>query len=664
MRRKGKVACTIILVLVLAAVLLAVFGRKSNQGQTKEELPEGTGMSHEQDEVQEEEEGEQNIVPEIITVDSPVITAEMSWGADGPILDYADEHLIIFHDYCGLFAYDIVESRVIGAVDLAPIECEYTQGDHACEVLTDSNGWKVYLHPLNEEKMFVYDVLNNRLTSETYDLDGKEAFCNLEETAEHVDPQPYPRSFYCAPLGEEQYLYLESGSGMVSDLYYVIEQNHERVRFAKIFDGYFQGQGEIFAYADYTGYLDECADWSGYSQFLERDYDEDGLTDRVYRENISEYESCNYRIEFGNGDLIEIPRMGSGIPDVQRCDLDGDGTDEILFRQYYGFSTNPRAFGETAIFIKKNNQYEQLMPPQDLCAYMKEETDFQGGSNRYQPCLTFCYEKQSEWEMRVMAKELAKVGILDEMVSLNDDLAAFFNQPDSEREHVSVCYETTVTGGGKSILEFHFQVFNKWALDEVVVTAAYENGELQITGSRYESEADKEAANPQDYDIAPEDAVVIPEMELLTYEEAENRGTVREWEDEMLPGAGLGVWNSVTVDGVTYFYGKYDHGEKEDYALFSWVLQDDSRQLANGLKVGMSRQEALKVCPQMVQIGFEGEGWPAWNGNAYPDDWTDMFDDILIANIENQKEDPPVFLALMMKSDQVVAITQYEPTAG
>lgn len=520
MRGKGKAAYAAILVLVSAVILLMVFGRNPDQGQINEELAGSAEVPREQHKIRQEGEKEQNIAPETITVVSPAITAEMPCGADGPILDYADGNLIIFHDYCGLFAYDIVEGKVIGAVDFVSIGCGYTQGEHTCEVLTDPNGWKVYLHPLNEEKMFIYDVLNNRLTREPYNPEGKEAFRNLEETAGHVDPQPYLRSFYCAPLKDGRYLYLESGSGMVSDLYYIIEQNHERVRFAKIFDGYSEGQGDIFAYTDYTGYLDECTNWSGYSQFSERDYDEDGLADRVYRENISGCGSCNYRIEFGNGDLIEIPRMGSGIPDIQQCDLDGDGTDEILFRQFYGFSTDPRAFGETAIFMKKNGRYEQLMPPQDLCFYMEGETGSQGGSKRYQPCLTFCYEKQSEWEMRVMVKELAKVGILDETVSLNDDLAAFFNQPESEREHVSVCYETTVAGGEWDLLEFHFQVFNKWSLDEVTVTAAYDNGELQIVGSRYDSEA----ANPQNYGIAPEDAAVIPEVELLAYKGSKKPG--------------------------------------------------------------------------------------------------------------------------------------------
>lgn len=658
-------------ILIITVILFLAFKGKPDEEKAViesqnviEEADRENGPESEQEtETAKEPQGDQ---AEAVLITAPVITEETACGTDGPILDYADEHLIIFHDYFGLFAYDIMESRIIGAVDLASIGCQYTQGEDYCEVLTASNGWKVFLHPISSEDMYTYDVLNNRLTREPYDPDGKGAFYHLKETADCVDSQPYLRSFYCAPLKDDHYLYLKSGSGMASDLYYFIEQNHERVQFAKLFDDYpGEGEGGIFDYGDYTGYLDECTDWMNCSLFQGTDYDGDGLADRVYRENLADYESCNYRIEFGNGDLIEIPRMGGGIPEVSTCDIDGDGSKEILFRQYYGFSTDPMAFGETAIFRKESGQYEQLLPPQDLCAYMgDDEFELQGSPGAYQPSLTLCYEKQSEWEIRVTAKELAKVGILDETVPINDDVAAMFNSPYAEKEHRSVCYETTVVKGEKDLLEFHFEVFNKWSSDEVVVTAAYENGELQIVESRYVTEADKEKTlQGTSYGISPSKSVVIPEIEMLTFEEASAQGEVREYADT-LPGSDEGVWYLVTAGGVEYIYGKYNFDKEENYELFSWALRDDSHQLANGLRVGMTEEEALEVCPALISIDFEGTGWPAWNGTAYPGNWTEEFDDILIANIENYEEELPVFLALMLKSGKIAAITQYEPTAG
>ena len=35
---------------------------------------------------------------------------------------------------------------------------------------------------------------------------------------------------------------------------------------------------------EYTGYLDECVQWTEYEEFVGCDYDGDGLEDRVYRE--------------------------------------------------------------------------------------------------------------------------------------------------------------------------------------------------------------------------------------------------------------------------------------------------------------------------------------------------------------------------------------------
>ena len=46
---------------------------------------------------------------------------------------------------------------------------------------------------------------------------------------------------------------------------------------------------------------------------------------------------CTYRIEFGNGDVIETKRLGMGIPEIQTCDLNGDGVKEIPIQLSYGF---------------------------------------------------------------------------------------------------------------------------------------------------------------------------------------------------------------------------------------------------------------------------------------------------------------------------------------
>lgn len=170
------------------------------------------------------------------------------------------------------------------------------------------------------------------------------------------------------------------------------------------------------------------------------------------------------------------------------------------------------------------------------------------------------------------------------------------------------------------------------------------------------------------FDISPADAAVKPEVELPAFEEAVKRGEVVEYDRESggtLPGAEDGIWCSVTVGGVEYLYAKYDYDEEKKYQLFSWALRDSSHELENGIKTGMTEQEVLKICPMLASVDFSERGWPSWNGSAYPEHWSDEFDSVLVANIEDYRGDnPPVFLAVMMKDKVVRALTFYEPTAG
>ena len=53
----------------------------------------------------------------------------------------------------------------------------------------------------------------------------------------------------------------------------------------------------FFAHWEYTGYEDEW-NWGGEELFMfaNQDYDNDGLSDRVYRERRADTEFCHYRI--------------------------------------------------------------------------------------------------------------------------------------------------------------------------------------------------------------------------------------------------------------------------------------------------------------------------------------------------------------------------------
>ena len=321
---------------------------------------------------------------ERMMVSPAVVTDQMVCDIDGPVLDYADHKTLIFHHDFGLFIYNIGENRLDSTVNLKELGCLDAKGQLNCEIFVTEDGQRVDLHPLDTDRLYVYNVTDRRLTQEAYDgtyyeEHNMDFFVSRNQTKNCVYPDyTVWRSKDCVPLSGSQtrYLYLESGSGMVMDLYYMVEAGDgdgERVQFAKIFDdetALTQGGG-LFAYASYTGYMDECAAWDGYGQFVNRDYDGDGRRDRVYRTNLSSDDRCTYRIEFGNGDVIETKRLGMGIPEIQTCDLNGDGVKEILIQLSYGFSSDPNAYGETALFEKKNGRYEPLMPPDGDGVYVR-----------------------------------------------------------------------------------------------------------------------------------------------------------------------------------------------------------------------------------------------------------------------------------------------------
>lgn len=91
-----------------------------------------------------------------------------------------------------------------------------------------------------------------------------------------------------------------------------------------------------------------------------------------------------------------------------------------------------------------------------------------------------------------------------------------------------------VNDGNKDLVEFHFEALNKWSLDEIVVTAAYENGALHVVGSRYVRESDFIGFTVEgtDYDITPTAAAVEPMIELFSFEEAARQWEVEEYDDE------------------------------------------------------------------------------------------------------------------------------------
>lgn len=185
----------------------------------------------------------------------------------------------------------------------------------------------------------------------------------------------------------------------------------------------------------------------------------------------------------------------------------------------------------------------------------------------------------------------------------------------------------------------------------------------------------------------PEEVAVVPELVEYNFEDAAQTGEAEKLAGD-LPGAAMGTWYTVTIDGVEYYYANYDD-RPEEYELLGWAIVDDTYELSNGLKTGMKEEEVLARYPDMAVIDFENNyiyqdvtAFMGWNGTAYPRSyagrdrdwdyggkedysWTDQFDYIMAADIAlHDPEQIPKYLGLLVKDHIVVAITFYYPTAG
>lgn len=140
---------------------------------------------------------------DMIEVSAPTIDLSAATGADGSTMYYADENIFIFGGYYGLFVYDVTKNQIIRSVDLAPIGCNETQGDNACEIVATEDGSKVLLSTASSNMMYVYSVADNQMWREPYNLDGYDLYRDKYTDQAGFDGKraPYEKDsdirFYC-----------------------------------------------------------------------------------------------------------------------------------------------------------------------------------------------------------------------------------------------------------------------------------------------------------------------------------------------------------------------------------------------------------------------------------------------------------------------------------
>lgn len=162
-----------------------------------------------------------------IEASTPTIDVDAILGADGVMLDYADDNIVVFHGYFGLFVYDLNNQKIVRAVDLISIGCNYTQGDDYCEVKVSEDGAFVYLHPISLSDMYVFDISRGKLYKTAYNLDGLKLFDKLVDNYELAGSGSgfYSTERVAFEASEDTYYgYLSaSGEATIGDLTYVVD---------------------------------------------------------------------------------------------------------------------------------------------------------------------------------------------------------------------------------------------------------------------------------------------------------------------------------------------------------------------------------------------------------------------------------------------------------
>ena len=220
---------------------------------------------------------------------------------------------------------------------------------------------------------------------------------------------------------------------------------------------------------DYTGYEDECTGWAGYDQFVDQDYDDDQLMDRVYREYKEEEDCCHYRIEFGNGDVIDMDKdvPWSGFLDIKAADLNDDGQNEIMISLLYGAGTDMRLSGDFVVYEKRGDTYEKATLP------------FQESEEGYCQNVPIRYEVVREKSIQVSVEGDG----FETIVPIDDeqwDVLSYPRNYDDVVENSVVWDNYLLEKDGKTQLVCKVHLFDKWSDYGLFALLRYEEGKYVV----------------------------------------------------------------------------------------------------------------------------------------------------------------------------------------
>ena len=145
-----------------------------------------------------------------------------------PDIIYADENFIMLSDYYGMIIYTRYDESIRATLDLNYIGCNYIQGDNYYDIKVSEDGEKIYLHPYNENVLYVYDWKADIVRKREYmdDFMQKDNVSDKKEINSSVVTDTGIISQSSIKLDDNKKVYLSCEGGKLKNLKWVVEDEN------------------------------------------------------------------------------------------------------------------------------------------------------------------------------------------------------------------------------------------------------------------------------------------------------------------------------------------------------------------------------------------------------------------------------------------------------
>lgn len=232
--KKPHMIVSVLAVLVIA-ILAGTLLTNPKAGEAQDVAKQDKPVQNETEQQTEEAVNPDELPYGEVQITAPIVA---NWGADYVQLIHATPAYAVAWGDMGLFVYSVKEKRLTGAVNVKAIGCDGTQGDNYTDVFVSAQDRIVYMHPINKDYMFAYNIFENTLEKQEFvdGGDGRPKGFKIDDNRQNMQdilagqvPDIWISS-QCEIItvnadqpDEKKYLgYLASGSGEIGALSYVV----------------------------------------------------------------------------------------------------------------------------------------------------------------------------------------------------------------------------------------------------------------------------------------------------------------------------------------------------------------------------------------------------------------------------------------------------------